>query len=489
MYEECLFTPGAAVLLCRHMQKALLGLLISLGFLVPVFASASATITQATLNGASSVTVSPGANISVALTATLTDSTKWKGISWGINHGAFTTTCVNTKNAKEGTRNNQTGVFTETFTIKAPGVSGVYNADFLADEANNCGKPLGSVFSMLNAIRVVDNSIKPVISAHSDISVQLVSPAAGSVVTYVNPPAIDQFGGLVAVSCAPASGYFFPIGNTIVTCSATDIWGSTAIPSSFVVSVLAPVVSTDTQAPVIAPHGDVLATTTAISTAVSYTLPTATDNVDPSVNVSCAPASDSVFGLGATTVTCTAQDAAANAASSTFNVVVIQVPPTGPTEYVMKSQPDESYLCGAFNHTWQYCDELGTFGFTDDPDSGVRTINLEQGSTLGDGMLKTVTIANTPVDTFHPWTIGITCFNDAGYTDPCGDWAALSETAHSSSDNVHWTADFSAAGAAFIPERYYRMVIDDRTAGIDWPAPVYGSQSLKEPFWVIKGLH
>jgi peptidoglycan hydrolase-like protein with peptidoglycan-binding domain len=45
---------------------------------------------------------------------------------------------------------------------------------------------------------------------------------------------------------------------------------------------------------------------------VSYTNPTATDNVDGAVGVSCSPASGSSFALGTTAVTCSATDRAGN---------------------------------------------------------------------------------------------------------------------------------------------------------------------------------
>jgi hypothetical protein len=49
---------------------------------------------------------------------------------------------------------------------------------------------------------------------------------------------------------------------------------------------------------------------------------TATDNVGV-VSLTCSPASGSTFGLGTTTVTCTAMDVAGNTASASFNVTVI----------------------------------------------------------------------------------------------------------------------------------------------------------------------
>ena len=48
----------------------------------------------------------------------------------------------------------------------------------------------------------------------------------------------------------------------------------------------------------------------------------ATDAIDPSPAVQCAPASGTVFAVGTTTVTCTATDAAGNAATAAFTVHV-----------------------------------------------------------------------------------------------------------------------------------------------------------------------
>jgi hypothetical protein len=50
---------------------------------------------------------------------------------------------------------------------------------------------------------------------------------------------------------------------------------------------------------------------------------TATDNVDASPVIVCAPASGSVFPIGDTTVNCTATDAAGNSSSASFMVTVI----------------------------------------------------------------------------------------------------------------------------------------------------------------------
>ena len=80
----------------------------------------------------------------------------------------------------------------------------------------------------------------------------------------------------------------------------------------------------DSTAPVIAPHADLEVNATSRNGAlVSYTAPTATDDVDGTVPVTCLPASGSVFPRGTTNVTCTATDAAGNVATSSFAVVVV----------------------------------------------------------------------------------------------------------------------------------------------------------------------
>ena len=55
---------------------------------------------------------------------------------------------------------------------------------------------------------------------------------------------------------------------------------------------------------------------------VTYALPTATDNEDPSPDVTCTPASGTSFTLGQTQVTCTATDAKGNTSTKTFTVTV-----------------------------------------------------------------------------------------------------------------------------------------------------------------------
>jgi hypothetical protein len=138
--------------------------------------------------------------------------------------------------------------------------------------------------------------------------------ADGAVVTYT-ASAVDDVDGVVPVTCTPESGSTIPIGDTFVTCEARDVSGNSSLESRRVQVV-------DTTPPSLALPGQVTASATGPSGAqVTYSA-AATDLVDGSVAPACTPASQTVFPLGRTAVTCTATDTRGNSATGTFNVVV-----------------------------------------------------------------------------------------------------------------------------------------------------------------------
>jgi predicted extracellular nuclease len=80
----------------------------------------------------------------------------------------------------------------------------------------------------------------------------------------------------------------------------------------------------DVDAPVFGDAPDQVAEATGPDGAlVNFAVPTAEDNLDPSVEVVCTPASGSAFALGSTGVTCSAHDAAGNESSVAFSVTVV----------------------------------------------------------------------------------------------------------------------------------------------------------------------
>ncbi len=169
---------------------------------------------------------------------------------------------------------------------------------------------------------IVDNT-PPVFGPLDDINANAAT-ADGTTVNFT-VTATDALATNVSVQCTPASGSTFPLGTTNVMCTATDQAGNIA-------SASFDVVVTDTTAPIInaasLPSLAQAEATGAAGASVAYTLPTASDNVDPNPGVNCVPASESTFAIGTTTVTCTATDSRNNSSVATFTVTVTDT--TGP---------------------------------------------------------------------------------------------------------------------------------------------------------------
>jgi hypothetical protein len=76
--------------------------------------------------------------------------------------------------------------------------------------------------------RTLADMQQPVFSRLPSDQHVLTSRAAGTRVTWMPPIAVDAVDGPVAVLCAPASGTMFPVGDTAVSCTATDRTGNQA---------------------------------------------------------------------------------------------------------------------------------------------------------------------------------------------------------------------------------------------------------------------
>jgi hypothetical protein len=91
----------------------------------------------------------------------------------------------------------------------------------------------GNVGSVKFTVKVVDTT-SPDLTVPADFSVDAVSPA-GATVTFA-ATAVDLVSGDVSPACQPESGTGFAIGDTVVTCTATDVAGN-ARSASFTVHV------------------------------------------------------------------------------------------------------------------------------------------------------------------------------------------------------------------------------------------------------------
>jgi hypothetical protein len=183
----------------------------------------------------------------------------------------------------------------------------------VGDSTISCSDSGGNAAS--EPVHVVDTT-PPTLSVPSGATGSTTDPSGTAAVTWPAPTASDLVDGSVAVSCDHAAGDSFPIGNTTVTCTATDSHNN-AGSASFTVTVT----YQDQTPPTIDAHEDITTEATgSTGAAVTFSV-TAHDESGSPPTVSC-PSSGSTFPIGTTPVTCTATDAANNTASTSFNVIV-----------------------------------------------------------------------------------------------------------------------------------------------------------------------
>jgi hypothetical protein len=169
----------------------------------------------------------------------------------------------------------------------------------------------------------VQDTTPPNVSVPSNITTAATS-SSGAVVTYPSASASDVVDGSVPVSCSPASGSTFPLGTTTVTCTATDSYGNTG-QGSFSVTVQ------DNQPPTVTVPSPITTEATSPAGAAVTFSASASDLIDPSPSLSCAPPSGSTFPLGTTTVRCTATDSSGNSVEEQFTVTVRDTTPPSVT--------------------------------------------------------------------------------------------------------------------------------------------------------------
>ncbi|KGQ20841.1 Hyalin [Lysobacter dokdonensis DS-58] len=173
------------------------------------------------------------------------------------------------------------------------------------DDAGNAGN--GSF------VATVVDTTPPALVVPADITSEATS-AAGAVVTFATS-ASDIVSGNVPTTCMPLSGTTFALGAATVACTAIDGAGNTGS-ATFKVTVV------DTTPPQLTVPANIIEEATSPAGATVHFTPTATDLVDANVAIVCTPASNTTFGLGITTVSCTATDDAGNSSGGSFTVTV-----------------------------------------------------------------------------------------------------------------------------------------------------------------------
>jgi galactose oxidase-like protein/HYR domain-containing protein len=174
----------------------------------------------------------------------------------------------------------------------------------------------------------------------NDVTVAASTPS-GAVVNFGLPGANEN---ATSITCSPASGSTFPVGNTAVTCQVTDPDDVTStVTGTFHVSVT----YADTDLALTGVPADIsVSTMSGGGAVVDYSTPSALDEEATSSAVSCNPASGSTFPIGTTTVTCTATDTddAPTSVTATFRITVLDndLAFTAPPRNVVANATDPS---------------------------------------------------------------------------------------------------------------------------------------------------
>jgi len=125
-----------------------------------------------------------------------------------------------------------------------------------------------------NLLVYLESRLVSSIDCPADIVVSNDSGECGAVVTFPNATATDSNGNAIPTTqtAGPASGSFFPVGDTLIEFSADD--NGTIITCTFTITV------NDTEAPIITCPGDITQDNDPgiCGAVVTYTIPTATDN-------------------------------------------------------------------------------------------------------------------------------------------------------------------------------------------------------------------
>ena len=160
----------------------------------------------------------------------------------------------------------------------------------------------------------------PIISCPANITRNNTPGECGALVTFP-PPTVSHNCPSATTVCTPASGSFFPVGITTVTCTAIDPCGGTA-QCSFTVTV------NDIEPPTITCPANITQVNDPGESGaiVTYPAPVVSDNC-PGVTSVCSPASGSFFPIGTTPVTCTATDSSGNTTICSFTVTIINEEP------------------------------------------------------------------------------------------------------------------------------------------------------------------
>ncbi len=162
----------------------------------------------------------------------------------------------------------------------------------------------------------IQDTTAPAITIPDDVTVE-----ATGIITSLG---VADYGTATATDLADANPTItndaptsFPLGDTVITWTATDGTGNSATATQTVTV-------RDTVPPSITPlpFGVYVSVGADAPSAIDFEVPDVTDAVDAAVTASCTPAPGSLLSPGVTVVMCTASDASGNSASMSFTLNV-----------------------------------------------------------------------------------------------------------------------------------------------------------------------
>lgn len=282
---------------------------------------------------------------------------------------------------------SRTGTNTDAIIMAIPDptllVEGHYSVTVIAHDTGG-DRFIGPVF--YDVVPQVIPPQNPLLDIPENVFAEATSAAGANVTffiggfSFVDPPPAPT------VVCDHNSGDLYPIGETIVHCTATDSFGSAS--GNFPVFVL------DTSGPVVTVPADIITGNPVVTYSAS-----ATDAVNGSVTVNCSPPSGATFPLGTTTVTCIAYDAQANIGTGTFNVTVsngpvLTLPPNITAEATSAAGAAVSYTVTATDNATINCTPASGSTFP----LGTTTVNCTATAVTGStsGSFSVTVVDTTP---------------------------------------------------------------------------------------------
>ncbi len=295
------------------------------GTVLEVSTDGGSTWTDVIANGGSFVSGGYNGPISVNFLSPIAGRMAWTGLSGGSSAApAYITSVVNLGPNVNGQTINLRWRVASDCSLAASGTSGQWIDNISLTGGFQCCTGGGGGC---------------VLTCPANVTVASDPNQCGATVNYPAPTASGTCG---TVTCTPASGSFFPVGTTTVTCNAT---GASC---SFTITV------NDTQPPTITCPTNQSAVTdqsacqTGGCQVVNYPAPVAADNC-PGVVAVCDPPSGSCFPTGVATVTCTATDASGNTATCSFTVTTFD------TALQDDSNPGNILLWNSMTGAYRYC--------------------------------------------------------------------------------------------------------------------------------------